>query len=63
MAGQKYDVTYVIKQKYLDTVNPEHRAYVYNLLNVEEDCQDLVSLLKQLVRKVVEEILEVHIRY
>ncbi|KUO70718.1 MAG: hypothetical protein APF81_26070 [Desulfosporosinus sp. BRH_c37] len=45
MAGQMFEVNNVIKQKYWDTINPEPTAYVYNLLKVEADCQDLKTLL------------------
>jgi len=45
MAGQMFDAKNVIKQKYRDTINPEPTAYVYNLLKVEADCQDLKTLL------------------
>lgn len=45
MAGQMYDVKSVIKQKYRNTINPKPKAYVYNLLKVEDSCHDLKTLL------------------
>lgn len=58
MAGQMFDVKNVIKQKYRDTINPEHPAYVYNLLKVEEDCLDLKTLLNLYTKVVLVNMVE-----
>ena len=58
MAGQMFDVKNVIKQKYRDTINPEHPAYVYNLLKVEEDCLDLKTFLNLYTKVVLVKMVE-----
>jgi hypothetical protein len=58
MAGQMFDVKNVIKQKYRDTINPEPPAYVYNLLKVEDDCQDLKTLLNLYTKVALVNIVE-----